>query len=104
LLSNVRVEAILVYRAAADIREGREPQSESSIACCACYREPISKVCQSQSCLTVQLKRLFESSLFIVLPAKVSVIEVDPVKSALGKVNLCKEDIIDKVIKMNVLT
>ena len=47
----------------------------------------------------VQLKRLSESSLFIALPAKVSVIVVDPVKSALGRV---KEDIIGNRIKTNV--
>jgi hypothetical protein len=46
----------------------------------------------------VQLKQLFEYSLFIALPAKGSVIVVDPVKSALGR---AKEDIIGR-IKTNV--
>jgi hypothetical protein len=88
-----------IYRDAADVRAGKEPKP-SPVAHCACCRESISNVRQSHTCVCfVQLKRLSESSLFIALPAKVSVIVVDSVKSALGRV---KEDLVGNRIKTNV--
>ena len=78
---------------------GKEPKL-SSVPHCGCCRESISHVRQSHARVYfVQLKRLSESSLFIALPAKVSVIVVDPVKSALGRV---KEGMIGHRIKSNV--
>lgn len=66
-------------------------------------RQSVSNVRQSHTRVYfVQLKQLSKSSLFIALPAKVSGIVVDPVKSVLGRVNLTKEDIISNGIKTNV--
>jgi hypothetical protein len=100
LLSNMSQRFFAsIYRDAADVRAGKEPKP-SSIAHCSCCRKSISHVRQSHTRVYfMQLKQLYESSLFIVLPAKVSVIVVDPVKSALGRV---KEDMIGNRIKSNV--